>query len=201
MATGNLPIAAVIQAGAQNGTKDVVLSVAKLIGFVFIGWILYGTGINNYEEPEGGGWSWGFLECWCADAPPSAPSPRAPLLLRPRAPTLSARRYFTMATVTTVGYGDMPRLSQRMRIITIFFGLIGVLVIAESIGVIAEFFVQRAQKARRAPSPQPSPARARAQPADQESADQEADRFAPRRRPSSRSRRTCCRRPRRRASS
>jgi hypothetical protein len=35
-----------------------------------------------------------------------------------------------MCTMTTVGYGDMPTLTQEMRIFTLFFGLIGVVVSA-----------------------------------------------------------------------
>ena len=34
--------------------------------------------------------------------------------------------YFTMVTITTVGYGDMPALSQEMRVVTAFFGICGV---------------------------------------------------------------------------
>ena len=116
---GANPVAASIAAAKGDGSlKTLVLAVGKIIVFVFIGWIIYGTPINNYEKNDDAGWDWGFVDCF----------------------------YFTMATLTTVGYGDMPRLSQHMRLITIFFGLIGVLVIASSIGVIADWFVDRAKK-------------------------------------------------------
>ena len=43
--------------------------------------------------------------------------------------------YFAMVTMTTVGYGDMPTLRQEMRLFTLFFGFVGVTVVAGSINV------------------------------------------------------------------
>jgi hypothetical protein len=54
--------------------------------------------------------------------------------------------YFTMATLTTVGYGDMPTLPQHMRLVTIVFGLVGVLVIAGQIGVVVDYLAEGARK-------------------------------------------------------
>ena len=55
----------------------------EFVVFVFVGWVLYGTPLNNYDNTAEG-WDWDFVDCL----------------------------YFTMATLTTVGYGDHPRLSQ-----------------------------------------------------------------------------------------
>ena len=47
---------------------------------------------------------------------------------------------------TTVGYGDMPTLSQRMRVFTLFFGSIGVVFVAASINVIADWFAEQGRR-------------------------------------------------------
>ena len=60
--------------------------------------------------------------------------------------TPAPNRYFTMDTLTTVGYGDMPTLPQHMRLITIVFGLVGVLVIAGQIGVVVDYLAEGARK-------------------------------------------------------
>ena len=122
-----LPVLAALKSSAPHGgsiaNRELVVAVAKILGFVAIGYILYGrrTRINDYNDDalaDDDGWDWDFIDCW----------------------------YFTMATLTTVGYGDMPTLSQYMRGITSVFGLVGVLVIANSLGVIADWFVERARK-------------------------------------------------------
>lgn len=46
--------------------------------------------------------------------------------------------YFAMVTMTTVGYGDNPTLRQEMRLFTLFFGFVGVTVVAGSINVRAQ---------------------------------------------------------------
>merc|ERR1719473_811183 len=51
-----------------------------------------------------------------------------------------------MVTITTVGYGDMLTLSQEMRMVTAVFGIVGVVQIAGSLNVIADWFVERARK-------------------------------------------------------
>ena len=43
-----------------------------------------------------------------------------------------------MVTMTTVGYGDNPTLRQEMRLFTLFFGFVGVTVVAGSINVRAQ---------------------------------------------------------------
>ena len=73
--------------------------------------------LNTYDESEAGdNWDWHFIDSM----------------------------YFTMATLTTVGYGDMPTLPQHMRLITIVFGLVGVLVIAGQIGVVVDSLAEGA---------------------------------------------------------
>ena len=75
--------------------------------------------LNTYGESEAGdNWDWHFIDSM----------------------------YFTMATLTTVGYGDMPTLPQHMRLITIVFGLVGVLVIAGQIGVVVDYLAEGARK-------------------------------------------------------
>ena len=63
--SNNLPIAALLQqaTAASIGVRACALAASKLIGFVFVGWLLYGTPINNYEQ-NGADWSWGFVDCW-----------------------------------------------------------------------------------------------------------------------------------------
>ena len=73
--------------------------------------------LNTYDESEAGdNWDWHFIDSM----------------------------YFTMATLTTVGYGDMPTLPQHMRLVTIVFGLVGVLVIAGQIGVVVDYLAEGA---------------------------------------------------------
>jgi len=51
--------------------------------------------------------------------------------------------YFAMETVTTVGYGDITPGNDQAKIITIFVALIGVMVISQSLGTIANWFVEK----------------------------------------------------------
>ena len=53
--------------------------------------------------------------------------------------------YFAMVTMTTVGYGDQPTLSQGLRIFTIFFACLGVVFVAGSINIIADWFSEQGQ--------------------------------------------------------
>jgi len=64
------------------------------------------------------GWDWDFVDCV----------------------------YFAMVTMTTVGYGDMPTLTQSMRIWTMVFGFVGVTVVAGSITVIADYITEQGRK-------------------------------------------------------
>ena len=113
-----LPVFQVVQAGVSGlvSTRELVVALGKIAAFVVLGFILYGSyfKLNPYESTDYVGWEWDFVDCW----------------------------YFTMATLTTVGYGDMPLLSQHARAITAAFGLVGVLIVANSIGVIADWFVE-----------------------------------------------------------
>ena len=113
-----LPVFQVVQAGVSGlvSTRELGVALGKIAAFVILGFILYGSyfKLNPYESTDYVGWEWDFVDCW----------------------------YFTMATLTTVGYGDMPLLSQHARAITAAFGLVGVLIVANSIGVIADWFVE-----------------------------------------------------------
>ena len=107
---GALPISNMLWNAAGS---DPIKALATMVVFVCVGYLIYGSHeapfrLNNYDESEDAGWNWGFVDTF----------------------------YFTMATLTTIGYGDMPTLPQHMRVITIFYGLIGVLVVAGSIGIV-----------------------------------------------------------------
>ena len=113
-----MPVLAAMKTDSGEGgpaNRELFTAVGKIVGFIAIGYLFYGRwgghGMNDYvhDDLKAEGWDWDFIDCW----------------------------YFTMATLTTVGYGDMPTLSQYMRGVTIVFGLVGVLVIANSLGVIA----------------------------------------------------------------
>ena len=116
--------------------KDVLVNVRRIVVFVLICYVFYspfGTRwINNPATASVDGWDenrtsaawdtdqwdWDFIDCL----------------------------YFAMCTMTTVGYGDMPTLRQEMRVFTIVFGLVGVVVVAGSITVIADWFAQQGRK-------------------------------------------------------
>ena len=87
----------------HRGQALVLTSASVLPGYGIYGAHAPPYRLNTYDESEAGdNWDWHFIDSM----------------------------YFTMATLTTVGYGDMPTLPQHMRLITIVFGLVGVLVIA-----------------------------------------------------------------------
>jgi len=108
----------------STGNSDPAKAFFKIGGFVLLGYGIYGSHpapfrLNTYDESEAGdNWDWHFIDSM----------------------------YFTMATLTTVGYGDMPTLPQHMRLITIVFGLVGVLVIAGQIGVVVDYLAEGARK-------------------------------------------------------
>ena len=94
--------------------RDLGFAVMKIVGYMGLGCLLYIFPELNSRPGEDDmpvDWSWDVIDC-C---------------------------YFTMVTITTVGYGDMPTLTQGMRIVTAFFGLIGVVAIAGALNVIAEW--------------------------------------------------------------
>jgi hypothetical protein len=114
---GPLVIAAAARAakvGAEpSSLKSLGLAVLKITGYMGLGVLLYTfPEINVREEPDpDSNWDWDFVDCI----------------------------YFTMVTITTVGYGDMETLTQEMRIVTAFFGIVGVVQIAGSLNVIADW--------------------------------------------------------------
>jgi len=86
---------------------------------MFLGVLLYTFPEVNERDPDADpDWAWDVVDCI----------------------------YFTMVTITTVGYGDMPLLSQEMRVVTAMFGIFGVVQIAGSLNVIADWFVERARQ-------------------------------------------------------
>ena len=95
----------------------VLTSASVLPGYGIYGAHAAPYRLNTYDESEAGdNWDWHFIDSM----------------------------YFTMATLTTVGYGDMPTLPQHMRLVTIVFGLVGVLVIAGQIGVVVDYLAEGA---------------------------------------------------------
>ena len=130
------PVITKILTGAGGLAGDLSLAgltkaLLKIVGFLLSGWLIYDYRIN-FNRPAveqnltatGGSrystphWDWDFVDCV----------------------------YFGMVTMTTVGYGDMPTLRQEVRLVTIAFGLVGVVFIAGSIGFIAEWFNARGHK-------------------------------------------------------
>jgi len=98
--------------GKPSTLRDLGLAVLKIISYMCLGVLIYTfKEINEREDPEPDDWDWNVIECF----------------------------YFTMVTITTVGYGDMPLLSQEIRVVTAFFGIVGVVQIAGSLNVIAEW--------------------------------------------------------------
>jgi hypothetical protein len=124
MAEGLPVIAAVQQARRKTQSepgswKSLVWAVLKISGYMVLGVLLYTFPAINVGDREGDpDWDWDVIDCI----------------------------YFTMVTITTVGYGDMPALSQEMRVVTAFFGIYGVVQIAGSLNVIADWC---------APAPEP----------------------------------------------
>ncbi len=113
---GGLPvIAAVAQAersAEPSSLKTLAKAVAKIGGYMLLGVLLYTFPEINVREPDADPeWDWDFVDCI----------------------------YFTMVTITTVGYGDMLTLSQEMRMVTAVFGIVGVVQIAGSLNVIADW--------------------------------------------------------------
>ena len=101
----------------HRGQALVLTSASVIPGYGIYGAHAPPYRLNTYDESEAGdNWDWHFIDSM----------------------------YFTMATLTTVGYGDMPTLPQHMRLITIVFGLVGVLVIAGQIGVVVDYLAEGA---------------------------------------------------------
>lgn len=98
--------------GPPSSVKDLGIAVLKIVAYMFLGVLLYTFPEINERDPDADAdWAWDVVDCI----------------------------YFTMVTITTVGYGDMPLLSQEMRVVTAVFGLFGVVQIAGSINVIADW--------------------------------------------------------------
>ena len=104
---------AMAQGASRRGTvRDLGIAVLKIVSYLCLGLLIYTfKEVNEREDPEPEDWNWNVIECF----------------------------YFTMVTITTVGYGDMPLLSQEIRVVTAFFGIVGVVQIAGSLNVIAEW--------------------------------------------------------------
>ena len=95
-----------------SSVRDLGKAVLKILAYMVVGILLYTfEGLNERDPDADPDWDWDVVDCI----------------------------YFTMVTITTVGYGDMPLLSQRMRMITAFFGIFGVVAIAGSLNVIADW--------------------------------------------------------------
>ena len=95
-----------------SSIRDLGKAVLKILAYMVVGILLYTfEGLNERDPDADPDWDWDVVDCI----------------------------YFTMVTITTVGYGDMPLLSQRMRMITAFFGIFGVVAIAGSLNVIADW--------------------------------------------------------------
>ena len=92
--------------------RDLGMAFLKIFLYMFLGVLLYSFPEINERDPDADAdWNWDVVDCI----------------------------YFTMVTITTVGYGDMPLLSQEMRIVTAIFGIVGVVQIAGSLNVIADW--------------------------------------------------------------
>mmetsp|Transcript_70940 Transcript_70940/g.171341 ORF Transcript_70940/g.171341 Transcript_70940/m.171341 type:complete len:472 (+) Transcript_70940:87-1502(+) len=105
--------------GPPSSVRDLGLAFLKIFLYMFLGVLLYTFPEVNERDPDADpDWAWDVVDCI----------------------------YFTMVTITTVGYGDMPLLSQEMRIVTAIFGIFGVVQIAGSLNVIADWFVERARQ-------------------------------------------------------
>ena len=106
-------LAVVAQASGLDPTslQDLLKATGKLLGFFGAGYLVYGSYGGAVPREYGVAWAWDFVDTF----------------------------YFTSATLTTVGYGDMPTLPQGLRLVTAFFGLVGVTVIASSLSTIADW--------------------------------------------------------------
>ena len=124
-------LAVVAQASGLDPTslQDLLKATGKLLGFFGAGYLVYGSYGGAVPREYGVAWAWDFVDTF----------------------------YFTSATLTTVGYGDMPTLPQGLRLVTAFFGLVGVTVIASSLSTIADWCARappaahRRARRRRAP--------------------------------------------------
>jgi hypothetical protein len=103
--------------------------VATFVGIAVIIYLPYDG--DAFNQPVGGwdenrtdeswgtyGWTWDWIDCM----------------------------YFAMVTMATVGYGDQPTLPQGLRLFTIFFAVLGVIFVASSITVIADWISEQGRK-------------------------------------------------------
>lgn len=119
-------IGALVAAGsAAEDRYSLLFALLKFIGFILLGYLLYSPAVQvNRKLPgqdsfDSDGWDWDFVDCM----------------------------YFSITTLTTVGYGDMPTLRQESRLVTMIFALFGAFFVGSSIGVVADWFTKRAHSA------------------------------------------------------
>jgi hypothetical protein len=130
-----LPIQGLLKTDMTDTTFcEMLKHLARIAGFVGVAVIIYTpyeASPTAFNQPVGGWdenrtadswgnflWDWDWIDCM----------------------------YFAMVTLTTVGYGDMPTLNQGLRLFTIFYAVIGVVVVAKSITVIADWFSEQGRK-------------------------------------------------------
>ena len=130
-----LPIQGLLKTDMTDTTLcEMLKHLARIAGFVGVAVIIYTpyeASPTAFNQPVGGWdenrtadswgnflWDWDWIDCM----------------------------YFAMVTMTTVGYGDMPTLNQGLRLFTIFYAVIGVVVVAKSITVIADWFSEQGRK-------------------------------------------------------
>ena len=82
-------LAVVAQASGLDPTslQDLLKATGKLLGFFGAGYLVYGSYGGAVPREYGVAWAWDFVDTF----------------------------YFTSATLTTVGYGDMPTLPRVRR--------------------------------------------------------------------------------------
>jgi len=152
--------------GGSNG-KAMLSSVVQLVVFGVIAWAFYGAANGNvtsahtvvevnsssYElqARDGGQLPAQFNESIQA----IANSNEGAIQFKNRAGeditwTFVDSFYFAMEIVTTVGYGDIVPASDGAKVFTIFFTLVGIIVVSGAIGTIANAFLEKQREMAKA---------------------------------------------------
>jgi len=126
-------------------TWDVMKAIIEIVVFILVGFLFYGVFLNNLET------SGGRDEYGCSTDLGDVEIPQQLLDGCKEADgwkrwDLIDSAYFVMVTITTVGYGDMGPISDRAKWFTVFFILVGIIVIAGALGIIGRFFMDQAAK-------------------------------------------------------